>query len=181
MNLNEIIDLLERYGVISKENISKDELEDIIDEDMEPDEIAFAVLSELAEDCYLFYSLADGGWEDGNLIGSFYSNVERIVEMSKGKIELSDLVLSPPLNSKGEEDEDMDMTISFIQNGSKYEWCFSLDENDNFIEGFTKWAYQALEGNFLYTGDGPIGYHLPKGLIRELEELGIENEINSID
>ena len=181
MNLTEIINLLIKYEVIEKESLSNEELLESIDEDMEPDEIVFEILAEAADESSLFYSLSDGGWIRGNLIGEFYSNVEAIVEMSDGKIEISDLVLLPPLNKKGEEDENTDMTISFTQNGKKYKWCFSLNQNDNFIEGFSKWAYEALNGDYLYTGDGPIGYHLPKALIKELEKLGIENEIHDLD
>lgn len=145
---------------------------------MEQDEIFFLILEEIAPERSFFYSLARGGWVDGNLIGEFYSNVETIVEMSQGDITIEDLKLTPPINSSGKEDKDMEMSISFIYNKKKYLWIFSRNMNDNFIEGFTTWANLALNNNYLYLGDGPIGYHLPKELINDLKKIGIDNEVN---
>lgn len=169
-----------KHGLISQNKTSYNKLQKLVDEDMEQDEIFFMVLEEIAPERSFFYSLASGGWVDGNLIGEFYSNVEVIVEMSQGDITIDDLKLTPPINSVGIEDKDMEMSISFIYNKKKYLWVFSRNINDNFIEGFTTWANLALNNNYLYIGDGPIGYHLPKELIKDLKKIGIDNEVNDV-
>jgi hypothetical protein len=180
LSLKYIINMFVKHGLLSQDKIPYNKLQKLVDEDMEQDEIFFAILEEIAPERSFLYSLASGGWVDGNLIGEFYSNVETIVEMSQGDITIEDLKLSPPINSSGKEDEDMEMSISFTYNKKKYLWVFSRNINDNFIEGFTTWANLALKNNYLYLGDGPVGFHLPKELIKDLKKIGIENEVNDV-
>lgn len=77
-----------KHGVISKNQVSIKELEKIIDDDMENNVIALEVLSEIASDRCLVYFLASGGWDSGNLIDQFYSNIEWVIEVAKGKVEI---------------------------------------------------------------------------------------------
>lgn len=180
MNFNSIIDLYIKYGFISKENIPHDIIQELIDEDLQSGEFAISLISEIDDDSKnieLEYSLADGGWTSNNLIGEFYSNIESIIEMSKGSIQIENLKLEAPINKKGEEDEYTEMSISFSHNSEEHSWVFSRNDNDNFINGFTRWAYTALDGNFLYIEDLPSAYHLPKELIKELESFGVKNEV----
>ena len=169
-----------KHRLLSQDKTSYNKLQKLVNEDMEQDEIFFVILEEIAPERSIFYSLASGGWVDGNLIGEFYSNVETIVEMSQGNITIEDLKLTPPINSSGKEDKDMEMSISFTYNKKKYLWVFSRNINDNFLEGFTTWANLALNNNYLYLGDGPIGYHLPKELIKDLKKIGIDNEVKDV-
>ncbi len=180
MNIESILDMYARHGIISENEFSINELRKVIDDDFDPSDLALNLLNEIRPDNVLFYSLAEGGWLKGNLIREFYSNVETVVEKSKGGIKVENLELIHPVNSDGEEDPNQNMTISFIHDGVKQEWVFTKNENDNFIYGFTKWAYSALDGNFLYLGDGPTGYFLPKELIKDLKFLGIQNEVNQV-
>lgn len=173
-----------KHNILTKTDASTEEFKEFIqeleDDDMNSEEIAFEILSEYAPDQSFFYSLADGGWS-GELINEFYANIETIIEMSNGSIEIKDLVLTPPLDKNGNENVHEKMSISFSHNGKQYEWSFSASNNDDFIEGFTKWAFSALEGNFLYQGDGPVGHFLPKELIAELKKIGIHNEMDTWD
>lgn len=180
MNLRSIVNLYVTHGITSKDQVSIKDLEEIIDKDMENDVIALEVLSEIASDRILVYSLASGGWDSGNLIDQFYSNIEWVIEVANGKVEISDVKLTPPVNNDGEEDTDLEMVIEFSHNGQSHKWSFSRNCNDNFIVSFTKWAYSALDGNLLYFGDGPLAYYIPKELIKELETLGIKNEVSSL-
>lgn len=178
MNLNSIIDLYVKYGITSKKNVSMDDINELLEEEMNAGYIALMILDEIAEDRVLPYSL---GWTTENIIDDFYYNVEEIIKMSKGTIKLTDLNLKAPLDQNGKIDERQDMSISFTHDEKKYSWSFYLNDNENFIDGFTRWAYLALDGDFLYLNDDiTCAYHLPKKLIKELECIGIYNDIHTI-
>ncbi len=181
MNSDTVINLLIKHGLINEEDASFEDIVDLVDEEMEPFEMALEILSEVASDKLIFYSLGDN-CDAEELVESFAANIDEIIEISDGKIQISDLQLQPPLDSGGEVDEGEDMTISFTWNGREYSWTFSLYENDEFVEGFTKWVYEALDGDFMFVyEDHPFGYHINKNLIKDLEDIGATTHLDMWD
>jgi hypothetical protein len=119
--------------------------------------------------------LVQGGWMGGKLVDEYAS---LIIEFCKRtNITIENLVLSPPLDEYGEEDPELDMSISFIHKGKIRKWTFSMETEEEYFSKFSRWAKSAVGGGYLwFTLDTYTGYLLPKGLVADLKNIGIPGE-----
>ncbi|MDJ0832561.1 MAG: hypothetical protein QNJ69_03500 [Gammaproteobacteria bacterium] len=180
-NLEKIKDIFVKYDLIP-DDVSIEQIKQFLDETGAVDEddeslITHELITEYADEFSIDCTVPKGGWISGQLLNEFYLWFENVVNVSKGKVKIEDVVLVPP---KDEHDSTSEMSLSFKYEGKQYGWNFSLADTDDIIEGFAKWAYEALDGNFLYLADLPTGYYLNKNFIAEIEAFGVENEIHDI-
>ncbi|MFO6422141.1 hypothetical protein [Motilimonas sp. KMU-193] len=173
MSAHEILSLFKSYELIKEKDISKalklyegdDEL------------FIFQVITDFAGNRVLWYSMTDGGGIEG-FVDDFYGNIEGLVKCSKRRVKVKRLGLKPAVASDGVDEDDAEMEICFKHDDIVYTWNFTRRNSYPFLEQFTKWAYKALEGDYLFVcQDHPIGYLLPKGFIKEIEQYGIESSM----
>jgi hypothetical protein len=177
MRAQEILSLFKSYNLIGEDDFSS-ALEFYEDDDPT---FIFEVINEYLEDHVLWYSIADGGWDEG-IVDDFYDNVQELVKLSQGKIEVELLKLTPAKASDGVVEEDAEMEISFKHKDDVYTWSFTRNNHDLFLEEFTKWASKSLNGDYLFIcEDHPIGYLLPKGFIKEIENYGVTSDMDMFD
>ena len=174
MNPNELVEVFEKYGFISGRALNREDALDLMDEELEASINALELLSELAEDRLIWFSLGDCVDED--VVEEFLANFEKIKEISDGKVAPVNLKVTPEVGTA--VDEEQGILITFDWNGKTYEFSFSKIEPDEFVSGFSKWAFDAFDEEFLFVNeDHPFGYHLPKKLIDELDAIGLHNAI----
>lgn len=177
MSAQEILSLFKAHNLIEEESVS-DALELYDDDDTT---FIFEIISEYLAEKVLWYSIAEGGWTAG-IVDDFYFNVKKLAQLSDGEVDVKLLRLVPAKASNGVAEEDAEMEISFMHKDEVYEWKFTRNNCELFLEEFTKWAYKSLNGNYLFIcTDHPIGYLLPKGFIKEIEKYGIISDINMFD
>jgi hypothetical protein len=165
----EIVKLFMNYGLLSETS------EVSIDKNDDRFSFFVNVLEENAANRIVAYPLVQGGWMGGKLVDEYAS---LIVEFCKRtNITIENLVLSPPLDEYGEEDPELDMSISFIHKGKIRKWTFSMETEEEYFSKFSRWAKSAVGGGYLwFTLDTYTGYLLPKGLVADLKNIGIPGE-----
>ena len=197
MSVENIINLFVEYELIKKIKSEHKEILEGFDDDIEM--AVLGLLQDVAEKREMQFSLAHSEKQIHNsfgesctpdeLIEEFTKDFDEVATASKGKDKgkgkgkgkVKNLQIIPPLNEKGRVDKDKEMSISFISNNKNYEWKFCLDGDSYYADSFAKWVYEALDGDFLYVDDEyPTGYNIPKGLISELEKIGLNNLIHDL-
>ncbi len=174
MSANEILSLFKSYSLIQEED-TKDALELYEDDDIT---FIFELINEYTGEKVLWYSIADGGWDEG-IVDNFYANVRELVELSEGAIDVELIKLTPAKATEDTPEEDAEMKINFKHKGKVYDWVFTRNNHVLFLEEFTRWAYTSLNGNYLFVcEDHPIGYLLPKDFIKELEKYGVTSDMD---
>jgi hypothetical protein len=175
MTPKELVSLFTKHGLISDDAAEIDEALELVDEDEEAEINALELLSEYADERQIWFSLGDCVEEE--IVEEFKSNFENLLEISEGKISIKGLSSTPEAGTKISENQQI--KISFVWNNKDYEFSFSKVEPDSFVNGFSKWAFEALNGDFLLINDDhPFGYHIPKELINELESIGLKNYVS---
>lgn len=162
----ELVDLLKQYGLLSKSVDIKN------DDGNDPLSFYVEVMEEWAEDRIVFYPQLHGGWFQGELVNEYASLLTDFCK--KENVSIENLQLSPPLNELGEEDPDMEMSISFTYGGKQTTWTFSMEDDYKYFSKFSAWAKSVLKGGYLWiSGDINLGYILPKELVDDLKRIGI--------
>ena len=175
MTPKELVSLFTKHGLISDVVSEIDEALELVDEDEEAEINALELLSEYASERQIWFSLGDCVEEE--VVEEFKSNFENLLAISDGKISIEGLSSTPEAGTK--IDENQQIKISFFWNNKNHEFLFSKVEPDSFVSDFSKWAFEALNDNFLLINDDhPFGYHIPKELINELESIGLKNHVS---
>ncbi len=199
MELIELTELFKKYDIVCEDESVLEGIQTLIDEGQSsPCDLAFELLCELPDSPRLEYYMGNK-YATVETIGSIYAeNIVELVRLSHGRITVSDLQvtqspteeeirhLEPDPNIDLDIDlihyMDIEITLSFKHNGKAYTWIFNDDSRDIFIKAFTLWAYDALDGDYLFLDyDMPFAYLIPKGLIGELEGMGLETHIHMWD
>ncbi len=177
MSAQEIVSLFRSYDLIKEKDINK-ALKLYEDDD---ELFIFQVITDFASNRMLWYSMTDGGGIEG-FVDEFYGNVEELARCSKRRVKVKLLGLKPAVASDGVDEDDAEMEICFEHDGTVYTWNFTRRNSYPFLEQFTKWAFKALDGDYLFIcQDHPIGFLLPKGFIKEIEKYGIQSSMYMFD
>lgn len=175
MNPKDLINIFTKHGFISSDAEEVEEALELVDEDEEAEINALELLSEYACDNQVWFSLGD--CVDEEIIEEFISNFDNLLEITEGKVSIEGLSSTPEAGTKISENQEV--KISFSWNNKDFEFSFSKVEPDSFVNGFAQWAYEALNGDFLLINDDhPFGYHIPKEMIKELENIGLKNYVS---
>ncbi|WP_057831442.1 hypothetical protein [Colwellia sp. TT2012] len=175
MSPNELINLFTKHNLIPNDPEEQEEALDLIDEDEDSELNALELLAEFAADNSIDLSLGDCVPKD--VIGEFMANFEQVAEVSKGKVKAQNLKVTPEVGTTVNETKDIEITFDW--NSKNYSFSFSKVEPDGFIDEFSKWVFEAFDGNFLFIKDDlSFGYVIPKTLIKELESIGLENAVS---
>jgi hypothetical protein len=170
MNPNDLINVFVKYGYIVDSNDARQEALDLFDEDNGAEVFVHELLAEYAYEQGI--RISQGDCVDEDVIEDFLSNFEKVIEASKGRVKLEKLTSIPNIGTNiGLEN----ITILFTWSGKDYSFTFSQPEPNDFIYGFSKWVFEAVNGDFIFFDyDTSFGYFLPKELIKELKILGFE-------
>lgn len=175
MSPNELINVFTKHKLISDDPDEREDALELIDEDEDPEINALELLAEYAADNSIDFSLGDCVDED--VIEEFMSNFDSVLEVSDGRITADNLKVSPEIGTSVKDSQKIEIT--FDCNSKQYCFSFSKVEPDGFIDGFSKWLFEAFDGDFLFINDDrSFGYVIPKALIKELESTGLENNVS---
>ncbi len=171
MSGKSLIDMFSQYGLLSSEE-EREEALDLYDDGEDDDFNALEILSEIASDRQIWFSLGDCA--DENVIEEIIGNFSELARIANGRLTISNLKTNPDVGAPLTNDQELSITLQL--DNDQHHFSFSKIDPDTFISEFSTWAYQILEGDFLLINeDHPFGYHIPKALIKELEAIGLKN------